>query len=121
MPAGLINTSVGGSAAEAWISPEALKEFPHYLKHNRISDAAAERGKQESFAAIMKSENIKPERFPSNLYNAMLAPLIPYGTLFKTKNITAKHQKYHRRHACGSSGSKHIAGNRIYDILVSFS
>lgn len=80
VPVGLINTSVGGSAAEAWISPEALKEFSHYLEeHNRISDIAAERGKQESFTAIAKSENIKPEHFPSNLYNAMLAPLIPYA------------------------------------------
>lgn len=30
VPIGLINTSLGGSPAEAWVSEEALKEFPHY-------------------------------------------------------------------------------------------
>ncbi len=29
---GLINASVGGSPAQAWLSEDALKEFPHYLE-----------------------------------------------------------------------------------------
>ncbi|MGD2033567.1 MAG: sialate O-acetylesterase [Bacteroidales bacterium] len=32
VPIGLINSSLGGSPAEAWISEEALKKFPHYYK-----------------------------------------------------------------------------------------
>jgi len=32
IPIGLINASLGGSPAEAWMSEEALKEFPHYLQ-----------------------------------------------------------------------------------------
>jgi sialate O-acetylesterase len=31
VPIGLINTSLGGSPVEAWMSEEALKEFPHHL------------------------------------------------------------------------------------------
>lgn len=30
IPIGLINTSLGGSPAEAWMSEETLREFPHY-------------------------------------------------------------------------------------------
>ncbi|HVN48192.1 MAG TPA: sialate O-acetylesterase [Bacteroidota bacterium] len=32
VPIGLINTSLGGSPAEAWMSDSALKEFPHYAQ-----------------------------------------------------------------------------------------
>ncbi|AKD05471.1 9-O-acetylesterase [Pontibacter korlensis] len=32
VPVGLINSALGGSPAEAWISEEALKEFPGYYK-----------------------------------------------------------------------------------------
>ena len=31
VPIGIINSSVGGSPIEAWISEEGLKKFPHYL------------------------------------------------------------------------------------------
>ena len=32
VPIGIINNSFGGSAAESWMSEEALKAFPHYLE-----------------------------------------------------------------------------------------
>jgi sialate O-acetylesterase len=32
VPIGLINTSLGGSPAQAWLSEEALREFPEYLE-----------------------------------------------------------------------------------------
>jgi sialate O-acetylesterase len=35
-PVGLINASVGGSPAEAWISEEGLTDFPHYLNDRDI-------------------------------------------------------------------------------------
>lgn len=34
VPIGIINSSVGGSPIESWISEEGLKDFPHYL-HDR--------------------------------------------------------------------------------------
>jgi len=42
IPIGIINASVGGSPAEAWMSKEALKEFPAYL-------AEAEKFKNQSY------------------------------------------------------------------------
>ncbi|MFV0537471.1 MAG: sialate O-acetylesterase [Dysgonomonas sp.] len=36
IPIGLINTAIGGSPAEAWISKEYLKNYPHYLDVARI-------------------------------------------------------------------------------------
>ncbi|MBN2425138.1 MAG: beta galactosidase jelly roll domain-containing protein [Calditrichaceae bacterium] len=39
IPIGLINASLGGSPAEAWMSPEALKAFPeHYNEAQRFKD-----------------------------------------------------------------------------------
>ncbi len=39
VPIGLINAGLGGSPAEAWISEEALKEFPqHYLELQKFKD-----------------------------------------------------------------------------------
>ena len=34
VPVGIINSSVGGSPIEAWISEEGLKPFPYYLNEN---------------------------------------------------------------------------------------
>lgn len=42
VPIGIINASLGGSPAEAWMSTEALKEFPNYL-------AEAEKFKDQSY------------------------------------------------------------------------
>lgn len=39
IPIGIINTAVGGSTAEAWISEEYLKDFPHYLHDLEICKA----------------------------------------------------------------------------------
>jgi sialate O-acetylesterase len=36
VPIGLINTSLGGSPAQAWLSEEALSEFPEYLETAKI-------------------------------------------------------------------------------------
>jgi sialate O-acetylesterase len=39
VPIGLLNTSLGGSPAEAWMSEEALKEFPgHYAEAQHFKD-----------------------------------------------------------------------------------
>ncbi|MDR2119287.1 MAG: sialate O-acetylesterase [Tannerella sp.] len=39
VPVGLINSSVGGSPAEAWISEEALQSFPALLNDKRICES----------------------------------------------------------------------------------
>ena len=40
VPIGLINTSLGGSPAEAWISEESIKAFPeHYKEAQRFKDS----------------------------------------------------------------------------------
>lgn len=36
VPIGLINSALGGSPVESWISPEALKKFPNYYSEARI-------------------------------------------------------------------------------------
>ena len=44
VPVGIINASYGGSAAQAWMSPAALKSFPHYYQQtvaNRDPEAVA--------------------------------------------------------------------------------
>lgn len=41
IPIGLINASLGGSPAEAWISEDALKQFPeHYQEAQRFKDSS---------------------------------------------------------------------------------
>lgn len=71
LPIGLIHSSWGGTPAEAWTRREVLKsdsDLQVYLE--RFQD---------------KIENAKPGQLPrdknspSSLYNAMIAPLIPYG------------------------------------------
>ena len=63
VPVGLINSSWGGTFAEAWTSPEGFKSLPDYAPW--IADANAK----------------KPEgpNNPSVLYNAMINPLVPYA------------------------------------------
>ena len=71
VPIGLIHTSWGGTPAEAWTRKEILASDPElaiYLKRFEERVAAAQPG-------------IVPrnQRSASSLYNAMIAPLLPYG------------------------------------------
>jgi len=61
VPVGLINSGVGGSPAEAWISEDNLKHFPHYLEAARQS---AEEGYIEN---IRNAENQKMHEWYSEL------------------------------------------------------
>ncbi len=71
VPIGLIHTSWGGTPAEAWTRKEVLQSDPEleiYLKRFEEKIAAAEPG------------NLPLNQgSPSSLYNAMIAPLIPFG------------------------------------------
>ncbi|MFW5754620.1 MAG: sialate O-acetylesterase [Marinilabiliaceae bacterium] len=49
VPIGLINTAIGGSPAEAWMSEEALKAFPeHYDEMQRMKDDSLIRSIEEA-------------------------------------------------------------------------
>jgi sialate O-acetylesterase len=105
-PVGLINSSVGGTAIELWISAEAQRNSPDLKaamaeldKANREFDAAAatakyeaalERWKMASAEARAKGEpRPRPPQDPvaaqerktgiGVLFNGMIAPLIPYA------------------------------------------
>lgn len=60
-PVGLINASVGGSPAEAWISEEGLTDFPHYLNYRDIC-------RSDEYVSDVK----KLDRERRNLWNAIL-------------------------------------------------
>lgn len=71
VPIGLIHTSWGGTPAEAWTRKEVLQsdsELAIYLERFKQKIAATEPG-------IVPRD----QRSPSSLYNAMIAPLIPFG------------------------------------------
>jgi len=63
IPVGLINSSWGGTFAEAWTSPEGFKAMPDY----------------GSWVADENSKKPTGPNHPSVLYNAMINPLIPYA------------------------------------------
>jgi sialate O-acetylesterase len=104
VPVGLIHTSWGGTRAEAWTRREVLeshpewqREFPSYEKAKAnypkaLEHYKAEEEKRKEAAAKAKAEGKSPPpaprspsdpaknpNSPSVLYNAMIAPLIPYG------------------------------------------
>jgi sialate O-acetylesterase len=92
VPVGLIHTSWGGSPAEVWMREEVLAANPNYKRDildaypeslKKVADAIALWEKEQAEA---KSEG-KPFTKrrpsagwkPSELYNGMIAPLIPYA------------------------------------------
>ena len=105
VPIGLIQTVWGGTPAQAWTSMEALNAEPslqHYAtgmqkrvenydpvkakamydtalqKHKEAAEKAKEEGKAIPGAPRLQ-EDPQRQPNPATLYNAMLAPLIPYG------------------------------------------
>ena len=106
VPVGLVNSSWGGTAVEAWTSRSAQKDLPelqqlHEQWQQRIAeyDAAAATAsyekrlvKWQETAKLARQEGRKPPRRPAapsdpqlnqnrpaNLFNGMIHPLIPYG------------------------------------------
>jgi sialate O-acetylesterase len=106
VPVGLIHTSWGGTPAQAWTSKEGLDAVPdlrHY--HAELADRMARydaaKAKENYEAALKRYEKAaadakeegkpaprkpqppaspeKSQNSPSTLYNAMIAPLIPYA------------------------------------------
>jgi len=71
VPVGLIHTSWGGSSAQAWVSEEVLKSDPDYAIYYEKQQKAEEKAKRGTLTINQQS--------PNCLYNAMIAPLIPFG------------------------------------------
>ncbi|MBN2293130.1 MAG: sialate O-acetylesterase [Pirellulales bacterium] len=69
VPIGLINTSWGGTPSEAWTSRKALESKPSLKPLLDRWDKMAKAGG--------KAKN-NPHR-PANLFNGMIAPIVPYG------------------------------------------
>ncbi|MDR1737702.1 MAG: sialate O-acetylesterase [Candidatus Symbiothrix sp.] len=68
VPIGLINTSWGGTIAEAWTSRESLMQMPEFV------------GQMEDVISKPETDDVKgnPNR-PTVLYNAMIRPLAPFA------------------------------------------
>lgn len=74
VPVGLIETCWGGSPAEVWMSQQVLESNPEYKRD--ILDAY-QSAVAKADAATPKGQ--RPGWRPTELYNGMIAPLIPYG------------------------------------------
>ena len=69
VPVGIISTSWGGTPAQAWTSAEGFEGQPELKGYTDQLKAAADKS----------PENGPGPHFPSALYNAMIAPVVPYG------------------------------------------
>jgi sialate O-acetylesterase len=72
VPVGLIGTYWGGSPAEVWMSQQALESNPEYKRDILDTYAAAAQN-------AAKDPKKQPGWKPTELYDGMIAPLIPYG------------------------------------------
>jgi len=91
VPVGLIHTSWGGSPAEAWTSNTTLSANPVYARdilepvanqlRNRKNALAKWEADAEAAKAAGKPVPGKPFTgwIPGDLFNAMIAPLVPYA------------------------------------------
>ncbi len=69
VPVGIISTSWGGTPAQAWTSAEGFEGQPELKGYADQLKAAAEKPPEKG----------PGPHFPSALYNAMIAPVVPYG------------------------------------------
>jgi len=84
VPVGLIHSSWGGSPAEVWMSEQALRANPRYKTEILDGYAQAYREYEEALAKWQQSDKSTrqpgPPRWrPTELYNGMIAPLIPFA------------------------------------------
>ncbi len=93
VPVGMIHTSWGGSPAEAWMSEPALEGNPRYKTEVLDGYATAMNNHKSALAkwlseeAALAKEGKKPAGNkpnppfwrPGELYNGMIAPVIPYA------------------------------------------
>jgi sialate O-acetylesterase len=93
VPVGIISAAFGGTPIEAWISPEALGKAPELLSLQSAWAALAAQqevlpgarsdatdptiARKNQAAKTLRYPNLDAWR-PSALYNAMIAPLVPF-------------------------------------------
>lgn len=112
VPVGLIQSDWGGSPAEVWMSHDVLESNPRYKTEildpypaveKNYNDALAAFEKEKADALAAKKEFKKYPPFkpwkPSELYNGMIAPLIPYamkGVIwYQGESNAPRAQQYH--------------------------
>jgi sialate O-acetylesterase len=92
VPVGMIHTSWGGSPAEVWMSEQVLAANPDY-KRDIVEAYSAQLKTFEEAVAQFEAEEAEAKREgkpfskrrpwvtwkPSELYNGMIAPIIPYA------------------------------------------
>jgi len=74
VPVGLIGTYWGGSPAEVWMSKSKLESNPEYKRD--ILDSYAEAARKAGESGDKKK---MPGWKPTELYNGMIAPLVPFA------------------------------------------
>jgi sialate O-acetylesterase len=116
MPVGLIESDWGGTPAEAWMDYDFLRAHPSYqieiikqwaLEEERYGQSLEEYEKEKQAASESNTEFKKdaprhPWK-PGELYNGMIAPLVPYairGVLWyqgeNNAGSIARGEQYHR-------------------------
>lgn len=92
---GLINSTVGGTPAQAWVSEDALKQFPNYQQLLKaIKDTLSLKNYMGAILRITST--------PASLYNNMIARLVGYtlqGVIFyqgEANANTGKAAEYYR-------------------------
>jgi len=92
VPVGLVHTSWGGSPAEGWMREEVMAEnqlykaevLDSYVDQAKSAQAAIEKWEAEKTdlekegKKITRNRPVMPFWKPAELYNGMIAPLIPY-------------------------------------------
>lgn len=86
VPVGLIEASVGGTPAEAWVSRETLESdaelkaiLERYADAIKSFETSAIKSPPKSKSSSANSDPRKSSKRPCGLYNAMIAPLQPYA------------------------------------------
>ena len=91
VPVGIIHTSWGGSPAEVWMSEKVLNTkdysdvFAYYKEGETRYQAALAKFEKDEAAAKKADKEFKAQRprppswKPTELYNGMIAPLIPFN------------------------------------------
>ena len=92
VPVGMIHTSWGGSPAEVWMRQEVLESNPDF-KRDILDTYAASKKRNEDAIVVWEAERDAAKQAnqsftkrkpslawrPAELYNGMIAPLIPYA------------------------------------------
>lgn len=81
VPIGLVHTSWGGSPAEVWIRQEVLAANPEYRRDLLDAGTAAYQRWEEAKAEAARQGKNPPGMpwRPCELYNGMIAPLLPFA------------------------------------------